>query len=727
MDAVLVGGQSVSLEGIRKKLLEERSLDIALLSPDVVERVIRAHLSWAGTSDLDDYVLILEENEGEYQSLVSDLVAPADRFFADRELTSLLTDELLPPLLADKGPNGGIRIWVANAGEGYIAYDVALAVQRLKDNSADLRSIRIIAGFSDEETARRARWRDFPAERLAELGRAWPDITDVDKALLRARNLIVFARHDLLTMPPYANTDLIVCPGYLPLLHADDRGAAAAKLVHSLRQRGVLLLGRGEIPPIEAPSPAPHRPFATFTKQIPHPYELPARLFVSPSTPVALLDKLTEPVIIVGRDGRIIATNAEASALRTDGALREASLKSALPGELGAALERATRELLHAGDHGIAVEHGVWTVGLARVPAPSVEAVTAIALMNREPCESHSTATDAEYRHACRQKAIKTAELAAQVWVSESHVEQLTRQAAAITENLYTRNQQLASLTEEAGRRNQQLREANERLQMAVADRDAAQRELKAAFEREHNIADTLQKALLPELAERIEGYSVGVLYQAAAEEADVGGDFYHGMQVDEYSHILALGDVAGKGLAAAVLGAMSKYMMVGFAAETPDPAVLLLRLNEALVTQTSDLDFAFVTLACLLLNTQTDKVYYASGGHEPIMLYRKAADRVELLYPTGKALGILGGHTFTSVEIEMAPGDFLFIYTDGLPDAGVPDNPLTVEGLAQVVKNEATRPPLELLDAVYETAFARGGGRLRDDAAGLLLKRDEV
>lgn len=727
MDAVLVGGQSVSLEGIRKKLLDERSLDIALLSPDVVERVVKAHLSWAGTNDLDDYVLILEENEGEYQSLVSDLVAPAERFFADRELTAPLTDELLPPLFAEQGSRQNIRIWVVNAGQGYIAYDVALAVQRLKDNSADLRSVRIIAGFSDEETARRARWREFPDERLAELGRAWPDIMDVDKALLRARNLIVFARHDLLTTVPYANTNLIICPGYLPLLHADDREVVAGKLVHSLCLRGVLLLGRGEIPPMEAPSPAPHRPFATFTKQIPHPYELPARPFLSSRKPVALLDKLTEPVIIVGRDGGIVAMNGEASALRTDGALREASLRSALPGELAAALERATPKLLRAGDKGIAVEQGAWTIGLARVPAPRTEMVTTIALINRDPCQSQLAASEAECREACRKKAIKTAELAAQVWVNESQVEQLTRQASVVTENLYTRNQQLASLTEEAGRRNQELREANTRLETAMADRDTAQRELKAAFDREHNIADTLQKALLPELAGRIDGYSVGVLYQAAAAEADVGGDFYHGMQVDEYSHILALGDVAGKGLAAAVLGAMSKYMMVGFAAETPDPAVLLLRLNEALVTQTSDLDFAFVTLACLLLNTQTDKVYYASGGHEPIMLYRKAADRVELLYPTGKALGIMGGHTFTSVEIEMAPGDFLFIYTDGLPDAGVPDNPLTVEGLAQVVKNEAWRPPLELLDAVYETAFARGGGRLRDDAAGLLLKRDEV
>lgn len=255
-----------------------------------------------------------------------------------------------------------------------------------------------------------------------------------------------------------------------------------------------------------------------------------------------------------------------------------------------------------------------------------------------------------------------------------------------------------------------------------ITDLKETERNLRESLRREHRIANTLQRALLPPIERRIDGLDVGVRYKAAFGEAMVGGDFYHGARLSEDRYLLVLGDVAGKGLEAAVLGSMTKYMLMGFVSETPDPEITLMRLNDALVSYSTDV--GFVTLVYILMDLRTCTAYYASAGHEPAVHLRAGTMETDLLPPTGRALGIMSGAKYRVLEVPLKLGDVVAIYTDGISDAGTPGEPLGAEGVARMVKKEVDRTPLQILEELHKKAVEMSGGKLRDDVATMLIKR---
>ena len=141
---------------------------------------------------------------------------------------------------------------------------------------------------------------------------------------------------------------------------------------------------------------------------------------------------------------------------------------------------------------------------------------------------------------------------------------------------------------------------------------------LQAAHDRQRDIAETLQKSLLPTIPPRTGVIEFAHKYQAALEEALIGGDFYDLFSLGEHRLGIVMADVSGKGLKAAVQTAMLKYTLRGFAWETPDtPGRVLARVNDVLCSPMSSHE-GFVTLFYGVLNTQTAEMVYASAGHEP-------------------------------------------------------------------------------------------------------------
>ena len=118
------------------------------------------------------------------------------------------------------------------------------------------------------------------------------------------------------------------------------------------------------------------------------------------------------------------------------------------------------------------------------------------------------------------------------------------------------------------------------------------------AFQAEHEIAETFQQALLVE-PPLLAGAEIGVRYQAAARAARVGGDFYDILQVAPDRVLIAVGDVCGRGLQAAVETALLRYTLRAYAQES-SPGEALSRLNSALLAQDPELPFATIVLALL-------------------------------------------------------------------------------------------------------------------------------
>ncbi|MDQ3878919.1 MAG: SpoIIE family protein phosphatase, partial [Actinomycetota bacterium] len=140
-------------------------------------------------------------------------------------------------------------------------------------------------------------------------------------------------------------------------------------------------------------------------------------------------------------------------------------------------------------------------------------------------------------------------------------------------------------------------------------------------FERQRAVARSLQKGLLLTETPKLEGIEIGALYEAAAGEADVGGDFYDVFELTDGTYALVVGDVSGKGAAAAAQTAMAKYMLRAFATRNPTPSSVLFHLNNALV-QSFEED-RFTTIVYAVLDAATGQVVLARGGHPPPLIYR--------------------------------------------------------------------------------------------------------
>ena len=186
---------------------------------------------------------------------------------------------------------------------------------------------------------------------------------------------------------------------------------------------------------------------------------------------------------------------------------------------------------------------------------------------------------------------------------------------------------------------------------------------LYAAQER---VAQTLQASLLPERLPELPGWEAGAAYQAGERDADVGGDFYDILAVEE-GHLIVLGDVTGKGVEAAALTSLVRYSARMAARFDPRPERVLSLVNEVLREQPR---LSLVTAVCALVATDGDRatVTVASAGH-PLPLRRRPGEAPVPVGDHGVLLGVAGEDDWTEVVTEIGPGETLLFYTDGVTE----------------------------------------------------------
>ncbi len=243
------------------------------------------------------------------------------------------------------------------------------------------------------------------------------------------------------------------------------------------------------------------------------------------------------------------------------------------------------------------------------------------------------------------------------------------------------------------------------------------------AFNRERNIAAIFQASLLMESSPRISGYTLGTKYQAAFEEASVGGDFFDFVELDDGRVVVVVGDVAGKGLRAAVYTAMAKYMLRAYAAESTSPARMIGRLNDALCRYIRE-PGTFITLFCGVLDPASHTLVYTSAGHEPALFGYPDSRVLELAAGHGPALGIIPGADYAESKLAIEPGCCLFVYTDGASEAASDGKQLGTAGLAGIVSRFVHLNAPAIVDRAYHGITDYTGRRLRDDVVLLVVKR---
>jgi phosphoserine phosphatase RsbU/P len=223
---------------------------------------------------------------------------------------------------------------------------------------------------------------------------------------------------------------------------------------------------------------------------------------------------------------------------------------------------------------------------------------------------------------------------------------------------------------------------------------ELAQREKR--IEEDLQSARELQTALLPTEAPEIDGLEIAIGYRPARM---VGGDLYDFFEYGSEAALIAFGDVSGKGVAAALYGALAAGLLRTLAQRRRPPATLLRTLNQTLLER--KVDARYVALLVLLWEAEGRRLTMANAGALPPIICRGDAilrPRVE-----GIPLGLLPERDYEETVVEARAGDLVVLYSDGITDQPNPTGEEYGRGrLIQLVRTVCSEPPGSVIAALF-------------------------
>jgi len=236
-------------------------------------------------------------------------------------------------------------------------------------------------------------------------------------------------------------------------------------------------------------------------------------------------------------------------------------------------------------------------------------------------------------------------------------------------------------------------------------------------------VAKTLQRGLRPPRPAEVPGLEISVVFEAAGEGIDVGGDLYDVLPTDDGCWVL-VGDVAGKGSTAAGVSVAVRHSVRGLTQEIAEPDEVLWRVNELLLSGETLNDFATVMLARLRRDEEGWRIVIASAGHPPAVLATKEGPE---LLGGGSVLGAWKEAKVERHERTLAPSHTLALCTDGWLEAGPVISHQGPENFAEMAQALSGLGLEEVTERLRADAVGRSSGSLRDDLVVLAVRPQEA
>jgi serine phosphatase RsbU (regulator of sigma subunit)/CHASE1-domain containing sensor protein/anti-sigma regulatory factor (Ser/Thr protein kinase) len=258
-------------------------------------------------------------------------------------------------------------------------------------------------------------------------------------------------------------------------------------------------------------------------------------------------------------------------------------------------------------------------------------------------------------------------------------------------------------------------------------DLEVANEELESfhnSVEQELGTARSIQHALLPKDLPKLEGWKIAYHYQPARE---VGGDFYDFLRLDDGRVGLVIGDVSGKGIAAALVMANTQSVLRAVARRgNIAPGRVLAEANEVLYAYIPS--GTFVTCFYGVLDPESGRLVYANAGHDPP--YSQQGGDAQELRARGMPLGLMPGMPYEEKEAVLAAGDDLVFYSDGLVEAHDPEGEMFgFPRLRKLIMAESGGSGEELVDFLLAelVRFTGADSEQEDDITLVTLERSKT
>lgn len=241
------------------------------------------------------------------------------------------------------------------------------------------------------------------------------------------------------------------------------------------------------------------------------------------------------------------------------------------------------------------------------------------------------------------------------------------------------------------------------------------QRELKSEIE----IAASMQKIILETTIPVIDDLDIGAISVPAEQ---MNGDYYQFFTGEDGTLGVAVADVIGKGVPAALCMSMIKYSMDSFSVEATDPSVTLRNINRV-VNRNIDSSM-FVTMFYAQYFPDQHKLQYASGGHEPGFYYNAKENTFHEIETEGLVLGVFPDSTYKQYEQNLAKGDMVILLTDGVTECRVGGRFIEQDELLTVIRKYADLNAQDHVNEVYNYFKTKKNSHFKDDFTLIILKR---
>ena len=251
--AQLAAPDETDTQRFNRLMLEVRratKIDFSGYKGSTLWRRVRRRMATNRVVTLEDYLAHTVEHPEELESLAKDILISVTSFFRDPEAFSRLHSHLRG-IIEDKAPGADVRVWVPGCATGEEAYTIGIILAELLGEGLRNLNIQIFATDIDVEALNLARRATFPSAALGELppemvARYFQPVGDQYEIVKEVRDLVVFARQDLVLDPPFLRLDLISCRNLLIYFSNELQAKVLSVMSYALADQGLLFLGRSE-------------------------------------------------------------------------------------------------------------------------------------------------------------------------------------------------------------------------------------------------------------------------------------------------------------------------------------------------------------------------------------------------------------------------------------------------------------------------------------------------
>lgn len=235
----------------------------------------------------------------------------------------------------------------------------------------------------------------------------------------------------------------------------------------------------------------------------------------------------------------------------------------------------------------------------------------------------------------------------------------------------------------------------------------------------EIEVAANMQHTLLPHDPPQINGLEIGVTSVPANQ---MSGDYYNFVDHDYYNLGVALADIIGKGIPAALCMSMIKYAMDSFYDQQLMPKDILRRLN-SIVERNVDSSM-FITMVYGVYHIGHHRFTYAGAGHEPGFFYDGENGILQDLETKGLVLGVSRNATYPEYSVNLKPGDAVILFSDGVTECRIDGDFLERTQLKQLIHKHIDKKAQQVTDDIYEECFNLANFEQHDDHTMIVIRR---